>query len=77
MEVIPLATFIILKDFRALHSSWNTVSMKAGFSYTVFRNYVPVYTASYSKGRIFLFVNVCETESNLSNDNFLMHKVSE
>ena len=77
MKVIPLATFITLKDFRALHSSWSTVNVKAVITYTVFCNYVPIYTTSYSSGRIFVFVNVCETESESSYDNFLMHKVSE
>jgi hypothetical protein len=77
MKMIPLATFITSKNFRALRSSWGTVSMTAVISYTVFSNYVPIYTASYSSGRIFVFVNVCETESKSSNDNFLLHKVSE
>jgi hypothetical protein len=77
MKVITLATFITVKDFGALHSSWSTVNMKAVISYTVFGNHVPIYTVSYSSGRIFAFVNVFETESKSSNDSFLMHKVSE
>ena len=46
-------------------------------SYTVFGIYVTIYAASYSSGRISVFVNVCGTESKSSNDSFLMHKVSE
>jgi hypothetical protein len=45
-------------------------AMGKKISSKMFVNYVPIYTASYLRGRIFVFASVCLTESKVKQRQF-------